>query len=262
MHVLSSFSVAPMIDMGYGAGAGAIVNVDELLQSAERQLQTATAATFDRYPRVGYDFEVVATSPGSALVAAAEHADLVVVGSTGAGAVRRFLLGSTAAELLAACPCPVVVVPAERHGPNGRIVDPESTGRMVVGIDGSEHSARAVRWAVDEADRSSSRLVVLHAWEYPYAAEAPGAGRGNDLARVDAALVLQQSVEMARDLSVGEVVSELKAAGAADALIEASKHADLVIVGSRGRGGFRSMLFGSVAHAVSAASSCPVVVVR
>lgn len=252
VHVISSYAMPATIDMGYGAGFAALINIDELIEATETQLQTVTEEQFAAHPDVGYDFAVVADRPGPALLAAAHEADLLIVGSTGRGAVSRFLLGSTASDLLAGSPCPVVLV---------RGTAQSTSGRVVVGADGSQPSARAVRWAVDEADRRRAELVVLHGWEYPYSQMQDGLGVGGSLAEVDAAVVLDAAVEAARERSGGTVHPELVESGAVDALLDASATADLVVVGSRGRGGFRSMLFGSVAHAVAGHAHCTVVVV-
>nr|WP_205528367.1 universal stress protein [Desertimonas flava] len=85
---------------------------------------------------------------------------------------------------------------------------------------------------------------------------------GHDLTRVDAALVLDRALERCRDRGRGAVRGELVEGPPARSLLEHADHADLVVVGSRGRGGFRSLLFGSVAHRVAEHAACPVVVVR
>ena len=149
--------------------------------------------------------------------------------------------------------CPVVVVPRELH---------EVTGRIVVGVDGSKHSDVALEWAIDEADRHGADLIVLHAWEYPYRMTSEGFAPGPDLAQVDAAIVIDAAVEQARERMTGGVHRRLVEGGATQSLLAAAEAAGMLVVGSRGRGGFRSMLLGSVAHAVAAHAHCPVVVVR
>ena len=148
-----------------------------------------------------------------ALLGEAEHADLVVVGSSGAGAITRFLLGSATGSLLASSPCPVVVVPA---GP------PAPTSRIVVGTDGSEHADHAVRWAVDEADRRGSELVIVHVWKYGYHLTMGGVDRADDFTPVDAELILDRAVEAARSMSAGNVRGGLVEGSEADTLLELS----------------------------------------
>lgn len=119
-----------------------------------------------------------------------------------------------------------------------------------------------MRWAADEADTRQANLVVVHAWDYPYRMTTEGLAPGSDLARVDAAIVADRAVEEAREMMAGPVTSRLVEASAVQALLDAAETADLLVVGSRGRGGFRTMVLGSVAHVVAGHSPCPVVVVR
>ncbi len=198
--------------------------------------------------------QTVRLSPAMALLDEAEHADLVVVGSTGAGVFTRFLLGSTTGALLASSPCPVVVVPAGPQPPASRIV---------VGTDGSEHADHAVRWAADEADRRGGELVVVHVWKYGYhltigryrSCRRLHAGRcGTDPGQGGRSCPRGQRGERSRPTGRGQ--RDRHAPGAAP------RPPDLLVVGSRGRGGFRAMLFGSIATAAATHSNCPTVIVR
>ena len=135
-------------------------------------------------------------------------------------------------------------------------------GYVAVGVDGSPASLKAMRWAADEADTRHAELVVVHAWDYPYRMTAEGVAPGADLARVDAAILTDRAVEEARDMMAGSVSARLVEGSAVQALLDAGETADLLVVGSRGRGGFRTMVLGSVAHVVAGHSPCPVVVVR
>ena len=227
--------------------------LEALKEACLADLQAVVTDSTHAHPRVGFDFHVVNEHAVNALVREAESADLLVVGSNGAGAVRSFLLGSVTSAVLHESPCPVVVVPGELH---------EVTGRIVVGVDGSKPSDVALEWAIDEADRHGADLVVLHAWEYPYRMTNEGFAPGPDLAQVDAAIVVDAAVEHARERMTGGVHRRLVEGGATQSLLAAAEAAAMLVVGSRGRGGFRSMLLGSVAHAVSAHAHCPVVVVR
>jgi nucleotide-binding universal stress UspA family protein len=130
-----------------------------------------------------------------------------------------------------------------------------------VGTDGSASAHAAVLWAVDEADRRDAELVIVHAWEYPYSTEL-GSPEAFDMTRVDAALLLEDAVATARDRGRGTVSGRLVNGAPAKAILDEAAGADLVVVGSRGRGGFRSLLFGSVAHRVAEHAPCPVVIVR
>lgn len=207
----------------------------------------------DRFPKVEFDQQVAEGSPRTQLVAAAADSSLLVVGATGAGEAASLLLGSVAHAVARTSPCPAVLVRQPEPVP--------AKNRIVVGTDGSEGADEALQWAIDEADRRDAELVVVHAWDYPYGTELSSAAV-IDLMRVDAALVLEEAVRRCRDRGAGPVRGELVEGPAAPALLEHAQDADLVVVGSRGRGSFRSLLFGSVAHRVAAHATCPAVVVR
>ena len=238
---------------GVGTALASEPNLQLLKESCLADLQAVVAASTHAHPRVGFDFRAVNEHAVEVLLREAVAGDLLVVGSNGAGAIRSLLLGSVTGAVLNESPCPVVVVPGELH---------EATGRIVVGIDGSKHSEAALDWAIDEADRHGADLVVLHAWEYPYGMTSEGLAPSADFAPVDAAVVLDTAVEHARERMAGRVHRRLVEGGATQSLLDVADDVDMLVVGSRGRGGFRSMLLGSVAHAVSAHASCPVVVVR
>ena len=134
-------------------------------------------------------------------------------------------------------------------------------GRVVVGVDGSADADEALRLACREAELRDAELLLVHAWDYPYATEL-GTSEACDRAQVDGALVLEEAVRRARDLWAGPIKDKLVRGRAASALLEEAGTADLLVVGSRGRGAVRSFLFGSVSTEVSDRAPCPVMVVR
>jgi nucleotide-binding universal stress UspA family protein len=135
------------------------------------------------------------------------------------------------------------------------------TGDVVVGIDGSKGSDIALEWAAAEAELRNATLVVIHAWMPSFVPEAGWGYVEVDSLR-DAArdLVDETVASVGNHTSVtieGEFVRDMPA----HALIERSKDAALLVVGSRGRGGFTGLLLGSVSHQVLHHAHCPVVVV-
>ena len=141
-------------------------------------------------------------------------------------------------------------------------------GRIVVGVDGSDGSIEALRWALAEAKLRGDTVDVLHSWHYPYAAytEVTGMAAGvvsrEDLEKV-AQEVLDTSVErVSADAAGVEVNRVLVQGGAAASLLEAAVGADLLVVGSRGHGGFTGLLLGSVSQHSVHHAPCPVVVVH
>ena len=135
--------------------------------------------------------------------------------------------------------------------------------RVVVGVDGSEHSSAALRWPAAEAQLRRATLQVVHAWHLPslayqaYVAPTPDEGRKVAVAALDdqLAVVLGDPTDLS-------VVRDVREGPAAQALIDAANGADLVVVGSRGHGGFAGLLLGSVSSQVVHHAPCPVVVVR
>lgn len=254
VRVISSYAMPPVMEMyGMGLAYATADELEQLQKSCQSALQHVVEKAMRDHPRVGFDFCAVDQPPAQRLLVEARNADLLVVGSNGLGATKDFLLGSVVGQVLHESPCAVVVVPTTAR---------TTVSQIVVGVDDSDPAMEALMWAVDEAERRGAELCVIHAWKYPYALTDGGIGRGRTFVEVDAAIVLETALEAARARTAGTVTGKLLEGGAAHVLLNESAEAALTVVGTRGRGGFRSMLLGSVAHAVSAHAACPVVVVR
>ena len=136
--------------------------------------------------------------------------------------------------------------------------------RIVVGIDGSDPSRRALRWAVAEARLRGAVVVAVHAWSIPYVGGYPYAApdlHPDELARA-ARQELDAVVDAADTSGLAAPVERLAVEGAAArALLDVAKDAHLLVVGSRGRGGFAGLLLGSTSQQVCHHATCPVVVV-
>ena len=143
------------------------------------------------------------------------------------------------------------------------------SGPMVVGVDGSAMATLAVRWAAREAKLRAAKLELIFVWEVPIGALGYGygfAGIPDDLLKgleKNAEEVLATAAEAARE-EAPDVELETRAVEgqAADVLMAASGDADLLVVGSRGMGGFRELLLGSVSQQCAHHAICPVVIVR
>jgi nucleotide-binding universal stress UspA family protein len=138
-------------------------------------------------------------------------------------------------------------------------------GRIVVGVDGSEASLEALRWAGRQASLTGSVLEAVMAWEPPGAYGWAGLpGRPQDLDMEEpAAQALADAVPTALPAEQAAGVSEAVVMGnAAQAILDRGQGADLIVVGARGLGTFRATLLGSVSHTVTLHASAPVVVVR
>lgn len=183
------------------------------------------------------------------LLAEAKGADLLVVGTRGRGRLASVLLGSVSRRVAAEAACPVIVVPEDaaldRRGP------------VVVGVDGSDASLAALRWAARMTD---GPLHAVHVFEYPfgpeYAVEGFEWGDPEDLGRQ----LLQRSVaEAIGDRS--DVTLTATRGDAREVLVELGRDASMVVVGARGASGVGGALLGSVTTGVATASPVPVVVV-
>jgi nucleotide-binding universal stress UspA family protein len=137
--------------------------------------------------------------------------------------------------------------------------------KIVVGTDGSDSSRHALRWAADEAVRRDASLVVVTVWQYPTLTTMPAFGVLPPADEMNAEaeaglrqLLADEGLTGREDLSVYELVQQ---GPAASALLDAAADADLLVVGSRGHGGFTGLLLGSVSQAVVSHARCPVVVV-
>ncbi|QGG96183.1 universal stress protein [Actinomarinicola tropica] len=131
--------------------------------------------------------------------------------------------------------------------------------RIVVGIDGSAGGDEALRWALDEARRAGATLEVVLAWSH---LEQPAGEFRPDYGADDAHAALRAAVDRVGDAAGVDVLLTAVNDLPARALIEAARRADLLVVGSRGLGGFTGLLLGSVSQQVSSHSSVPVVVVH
>jgi nucleotide-binding universal stress UspA family protein len=201
---------------------------------------------------------VITGEPVDVLERVAASANLLVLGSSGHGTVHQVLLGSTSAELVRHGNAPVVVVRGTDQ--------PDVNRRVVVGVDGSSTSTGAVDFAFDYATRHNAELVAVHAWsDLPL--DALGAVREWDVnwdeiteqAKAMVSEALAGHSARYPDVEVRQVVTMSKPV---EALLGAAEEADLVVVGSHGRGAVRRMLLGSVSQAVLHYANCPVAVVR
>ena len=219
-------------------------------------LRKAAAVAEDAAPGVQVQTEQIDGPSVTTLVDLSKEASMLVVGSHGRGGLGRLILGSVSSGLVRHAHCPVAVIRDEDltaavpgHAP------------VVVGVDGSPASDRATAIAFDEASWRKVDLIAVHAVSDTDLVEVPRADwdkleqRGGEVL----AKRLAGWQERYPDVQVSRVVEWSRPA---NAIVKAAENAQLVVVGSHGRGGFAGMLLGSVAAAVVQAVKVPVIVAR
>ncbi|MFF7738892.1 universal stress protein [Streptomyces sp. NPDC007984] len=226
--------------------------VERLMAQAHERARTVA-------PEVEVTRAVIPGEQLTVLEAQSRSAELVVVGSRGMGGFVGLMVGSTAVHLAAHGRCPVLVV--REQG--------QSAGPIVVGVDGSPAGAGAVDFAFAEAALRGVDIVALHAWTTwnapmptPQDESMPYANEPQALAAGEERLLSEALVGHQKTYPGVNVKREVVHGGTREALIEASRTAQLLVVGARGRGGFAGLLLGSVSQAMLHHAHCPVAVVR
>jgi len=219
-------------------------------------LEQAVKIAEDAEPRdrkISIRSEVKPSPPVPTLVDLSEEAEMVVVGCNGRGAVARVLLGSVSSGVVRSAKCPVAVIHAEAS-----YLPHAARAPVLVGIDCSPASELALAIAIDEASRRGVELTALHAWSDVAVYQLPWLDWKSEAER-NLAEYLAGWRERYPDVKVNRIIA-LDHPGRA--LIEESESAQLVVVGSHGRGGLSGMLLGSVSNAVVHAVRTPVIVAR
>lgn len=260
VEVVHVFSV-PMALPISGAELYPVPDVDGLISEARSSLRGWVTETV---PAVADDLRLHVREGAPAReileVARAREVDLIVVGSRGLGGFRGMLLGSVSRQIAAHAPCPVAVIP-EAGEPR------LAGGEIVVGVDGSRASRAALRWAMDLTQRTGGKVLALATVGLALRTEAlafdgrlePLVDHGELQARADELLRSVIAHELGED---GErVIREATVGDAASTLLARAEDADLLVVGSRGLGGFERLLLGSVSHHCATHAPCPVVIV-
>lgn len=212
-----------------------------LLEHVHRLLRRTAEVAREQAPGVRVETAVRLGLAVDVLLAEAADAALVALGSHGLGGLRGALIGSVALRVAAEAPCPVVVVPGHPA---------DRTGPVVAGVDPSESSEHALRFAFEQAHAMRAPVLVVHAWH------------GGDGVAEQQALDTRVATWRAKfpDLEVfTQVVPDRVPARA---LQHAAPDARLVVVGTRGRGPVAGGVLGSTGNTLLAHATCPVAVVH
>lgn len=220
---------------------------------ARRSYERAT----QKAPKLVVTYASLVEDPSPALIAASRTASLVVVGAGGHGLPASVLLGATTHQVASHAHCPVMVVPERGEWP--------ADGPVVVGVDAAEHSVPALEFAFAEASMRQAELVPVHTWWWdepgPFLAGAEDTEEWVEVVETQKLLVAEMLAGWQEKYPDVRVNPTSVRGQAADVLEQVSANAQLVVVGSRGRGGFAGLLLGSVSSRLLHTAKCPTVVV-
>ncbi|ORW85918.1 universal stress protein [Mycobacterium sp. IEC1808] len=221
--------------------------VDEALKVVEASSRRGGPAAINT--------EILSSGAVPTLIDLSKEADLLVTGAQGSGRWPGRLLGSVSSALLRHAHCPVAIIHEDPRTPGA------GQGPVLLGIDGSPASEPATAIAFDEASRRDADLTALHAWSDLDRSEWPEIDWPATQSAAEEVLAerLAGWQEQYPDVRVTRAVVQ---AQPARQLVAQSAGAQLVVVGSRGRGGFAGMLVGSVGEAVAQMARAPVIVAR
>lgn len=238
---------------------------ETIAAGANEQLDLAIAEVLGDSRVVDVERSVLHGDAAQTLCDRSAHSDLLVVGSRGSGGLAGLLLGSVSTKCAHRSLCPVAIVPkanGRRESRSGQ------SGRIMVGVDGSEGSRRALRWAAADAELRGWSIEAVAVWSNPYGGEmslefqAPYFRKDQLASRKKVEEQLTEAVSDAvaglPTVTVHQVVVD---GDPAEILCGRSANADLLVVGSRGHGGFARLLLGSVSSACAHHSGCPIVIV-
>ncbi|MFE2994657.1 universal stress protein [Nocardia sp. NPDC059246] len=260
LHIVHGLDLVA-VSRGVGPYAVAAPSLAEAVKAAgAAAIARARLAAGDYEPELTVSSAVSTDSPARVLIDLSESAFAVVIGATGtAGTLSH--LGSTLFSVTSHARGAVVVVRPDPDAANAV----RGSGPVVVGVDGSRVSEAAIGAAFAEASEREVGLVAVHVfsdWDTGQFADAVIPVVTAELAGIEEAVLAERLAGWQEKYPDVSVSREVFASGPAGRLGELSKTAQLVVVGSRGRGGFLGMLLGSTTQSLVQHAHCPVMVVH
>jgi len=255
LHVIAAWS--PTRDPQETQWLATMTSVSELKGTLIDELAVAVQAVVERrgHDEVPVSTRVVYEHPAKALIDESGDDRLLVVGSRGRGATAGLILGSVSQACAQYAHGPVVVVRGS--------ASTDGAGRVVVGVDGSPGSLVALRFAAAAARRRRAPLQVVHVWQDTDHAAHGRSGPLHESAKAQADRewqnILRSTLAVAPDV---EIISNHVTGYAPSVLLRASEGAALLVVGSRGHGGWAGLMLGSVSLRCITSAACPVAVIR
>lgn len=235
---------------------------DELQSETMDMIEAARVIAHEVAPDIKIGYVIAEGSPIDMLLDMSSDVTMIVMGSRGLGGLSGMVMGSVSAAVVSHADCPVVVVRSDNH-----VTETNKYGPVVVGVDGSDVSQRATEFAFEEAQARGAKLVAIHTWmdmqvQASLAGLAAAQQEWEIIEKEQTTLLkdrLQPLLERFPDVEVEMVITRDRPVRA---LEDCAHNAQLLVVGSHGRGGFRGMLLGSTSRALLQSAPCPMVVVR
>ena len=266
LHLVTAYTVPIFAASGLDGGY-ATVDDDVIRQGAEAVLRESAAKV--AHLDIQMDARVENGDAAGVLLELSETAQLLVFGSRGRGGFIGRLLGSVSAALPAHAKCPTVTVPLSCAPRLGEAPDVEGARRKVekvvtVGVDGSDQARYAVLLAAEQAERNGSTLRIICAVQ-PYTGSLAWMPAPVDREALFAEIQVQLDAGqkwLQHHFPALPIQMDLLEGSAVEALVDASETSELVVMGTRGRGGFAGMMLGSTTDGVRHHAKGPIMVVR
>ena len=235
---------------------------DDLQAETLEKIEAARAVAHEVAPDIKIGHTIAEGSPIDMLLEMSHDVTMVVMGSRGMGGLSGMVMGSVSASVVSHASCPVVVVREDNH-----VTESTKYGPVVVGVDGSEVSQKATHYAFAEAAARGAELIAVHTWmDMQVQASLAGLSAAQtewaEVEKEQGALLTERLAEFHAeypDVPVKKVIARDRPVRA---LADAAAGAQLLVVGSHGRGGFKGMLLGSTSRALLQNAPCPMMVVR
>lgn len=219
-------------------------------------LTTQVEALRQDYPSLDITGRFLIANPALTLIKASEHAELVVLGTPRLSGVAASILGGVGDAVVTHARGPVAVVP--------QVWQPRPDGPVVAGLESRATSRRMLQYAATRAQERDCELLLLHAWDVrvPWRPELlSNPERTRKINEAWQAEMQDVVAELRQQFPSVAVSTQIVASSAIDALVEQSAHACLVVVGSRGLGGFAGLLVGSTSRRLLQSTLCPTIMV-
>lgn len=235
---------------------------DDLQSETMEKIDEAREIAYQIAPDIKIGHTIAEGSPIDMLLEMSRDVTMIVMGSRGLGGLSGMVMGSVSASVVSHASCPVVVVREDND-----ITEDSKYGPVVIGVDGSEVSQKATEIAFAEADARGAELIAVHTWmdmqvQASLAGLSAAQQQWEEVEREQTEMLAEQLAPLTEQYPEVPVRKIITRDRPVRALCEQADGAQLLIVGSHGRGGFKGMLLGSTSRALLQSAPCPMMVVR